>query len=115
MNLEQAKLEISLLKLSQTHVIQQHCFSIDDSDNEGIGYDVIILGQDLYQVLGLNINYIDCTIQKNDRSITIKNRTFPVRRDLMPSREFRQVIARSEETKITAEATERIVKIKIQA
>jgi hypothetical protein len=49
-----AKLGIAFLpKFSQTIVVQHH-FAINDSNDEGIGYDVII-GQDLCDVLGIDI------------------------------------------------------------
>jgi hypothetical protein len=105
----EAKLGISLPEFSQTNVVQHH-FAINDSDDEGIGYDVII-GQDLYDVLGIDVQYSNCAIQRNSRSITMKNSNFPVQQVDILSREIKQVIARTEEPKVTAEATDRIVKI----
>jgi hypothetical protein len=46
-------LGISLPEFSQTNIIRHH-FAIDDRDYEGICYDVFI-GQDLCDVLGINI------------------------------------------------------------
>jgi hypothetical protein len=71
-----AKLGISLPKFSQTNVVR-HCFAINDSDSEGIGYDLII-GQDLCKIMGFDLHYIDCTIQMNGRSTAMKSSNFPV-------------------------------------
>jgi hypothetical protein len=73
-----AKLGISLPKFSQTNIVW-HCFAIDDCDDEGIGRYDIIIGQDLCDVLGIDVQYSDdCTIQLNGRSIAMKNSNFPV-------------------------------------
>jgi hypothetical protein len=75
----EAKLGISLPKFSQTNVVRHCFFAIDDSDDdEGIGYDLII-GQGLCDVLGIDIQYSDCTNKMNDRSIAMKDSNFPVR------------------------------------
>jgi hypothetical protein len=61
--------------------------------------------------MGIDLHYIDCTIQMNGQSIAMTNSNFLIRQSAISSREIKQVIARSEEPKVTAEATERIVKI----
>jgi hypothetical protein len=73
----EAKLGLSLPEFSQTNVVQ-HRFAIDDSDGEGIGYDLII-GQDLCKIMGIDLHYSDCTIQMNGRSIAMKSSNFPIR------------------------------------
>jgi hypothetical protein len=105
----EAKLGLSLPEFSQTNVVR-HRFAIDDSDGEGIGYDLII-GQDLCKIMGIDLHYSDCTISMNGRSITMKSSNFPIQRSAILSREIKQVIAQAEEPKVTAEAIERIVKI----
>jgi hypothetical protein len=60
----EAKMGISFPKFSQINVVRHH-FAIDDSDGEGIGYDLII-GQDLCKIMGIDLHYSDCTIQMND-------------------------------------------------
>jgi hypothetical protein len=97
MNFEAKLLGISLPEFSQTN-FAQHRFSS-------------IIGQDLCKVLGLDINCSDCIIQMNERSVALKSSNCPVRQGMTSPREVRQVIARSEEPKVTAEATERIVQI----
>jgi hypothetical protein len=74
----EAKLGLSLPEFSQTNVVR-HRFTIDDSDGEGIGYDLII-GQDLCKIMGIDLHYSDCTIQMNGRSIAMKRSSnFPIR------------------------------------
>jgi hypothetical protein len=108
----EAKLGLSLPEFSSQTNVVRHRFAIDDSDGEGIGYDLII-GQDLCKIMGIDLHYSDCTIQMNaGRSIAMKSSNFPIRQSAISSREIKQVvIARSEEPKVTAEATDRIVKI----
>jgi hypothetical protein len=73
----EAKLGISLPKFSQTNIVR-HRFAIDDCDDEGIGYDVII-GQDVCDAMGIDVQYYsDCTIQRNGRSVAMKDSNFPV-------------------------------------
>jgi hypothetical protein len=87
-----------LPECSQTNVFQ-HYFAIDDSDDVGIGYDLII-DQDLCNVLGIDIHYSNCTIQMNGRSVGMKDSNFPVWRGDILYREIKQVIAWSKEPKI---------------
>jgi hypothetical protein len=82
-----ATLGISLPKFSQTNIVRHH-FAINDSKDEGIGYDVII-GQDLCDVLGIDVQYSDCTIQMNGRSIAMKDSIFPVQQADISSREIK--------------------------
>jgi hypothetical protein len=79
----EAKLGLSLPEFSQTNVVR-HRFAIDDSDGEGIGYDLII-GQDLCKIMGIDLHYSDCTIQMNGRSIAMKSSNFPIRRSAISS------------------------------
>jgi hypothetical protein len=75
----------------KTNFVRHHS-AIDDSEDDGIGYDMII-GKDLCRVIGMDICYGDCTLQMNGRTVTKKNNHFPICRGMLSSRELKQVIA----------------------
>jgi hypothetical protein len=56
----ESKLGISLAEISN-HTVIRHRFSIDDNEDDGIGYKIII-GQDLCRALGIIVDYDDCII-----------------------------------------------------
>ena len=81
----EAKIGVSLPELSQTNVVR-HRFAVDDSEGDGIGYDMII-GQDLCKTLGMDVCYRDCTLQMNRMTVAMKNNDFPIRKGMFLSEE----------------------------
>jgi hypothetical protein len=105
----EVKLGISLPEFNPNSIVR-HRFAIDDSDDGGIGYDMII-GQDLCWNMGIVVDYDDAMIEWNGMSIPMKDEDFPCRKGLRSKREMRQMVARTAEPRVTQEATSRILKI----
>jgi hypothetical protein len=103
------KLGISLHEFNPNSIVR-HRFAIDDSDDGGIGYDMII-GQDLCWHMGIIVNYDDDMVEWNGVAIPMKDEDFPCRKGLKSKREMRQIVAKTAEPKVTQEATSRILKI----
>ena len=71
----------------------------------------MIIGQDLCNLLGININYEDCTIEMDGMAVAMKDSSFPIRGGRSNRAQINKIFSQSAEPKATAEATDRIVKI----
>ena len=106
----EAKVGFSLTEFSHNSIIR-HRFAIDDGyGDEGIGYDMII-GQDLCNLLGININYEDCTIEMDGMAVAMKDSSFPIRGGKSNKARINKIFSQSAKPKATAEATDRIMRI----
>ena len=105
----EAKVGISLAEIS-SHTVIRHRFSIDDNEDDGIGNDMII-SQDLCRALGIIVEYDDCIIRLTSGITSMREDSFfpNCKGQVLPIKQFNQMIAQSQEPKVTAKATERIV------
>ena len=71
----------------------------------------MIIGQDLCHVLGVIVDYDDCIIRLKSGIISMQQDIFLNCKGQVPMKQFNQMIAQSQEPKVTAKATERIVQI----